>query len=201
MIKNGAEFLIGPTSVDSSVRLWSVAGNQGDNTHIVLGTTSSQPPKLFYRVAFSPDGKLLAASNQDGRTFLWDASLTPPKLLRTLSKNDGPILAIAFSPDGKYLATGGLTTGLVCIWELTDPSVRLATSISPEKNLIHSLAYSPDGKSLVEGVDFRKSATPGEIWVWDVSQRPYVKKSIIRIRGKATGSIVGSCRVSGGSAA
>ena len=164
-------------SGDSTARLWSV----DDNTQITLGTSSSKPPRAFISVAFSPDGKLLAASNMDGRIFLWDANPTPPKLLRTLNKHDDPVVAIAFSQDGRFLATGGRNNGLVCIWDLTNPTFPLATSITPEKNGVWSLAYSPDGKTLFEGVSFPSSGkqTHGQVWVWDVSTRPFVKRSVI----------------------
>jgi WD40 repeat protein/Tfp pilus assembly protein PilF len=176
-------------SGDSTVRLWNVAGNQGDSTHITLGTTGSPPPKAFVSVVFSPDGTLLAASNMDGRIFLWDVTVTPPRLLRTLSKHDDSVVAIAFSQNGKLLATGERNKGQVCVWDLSDPSIPLKTSISSEKNGVWSLAFSPDGKTLFEGVSLPSLGSdlpndninnPGQIWIWDIGTRPYVKKSINR---------------------
>jgi WD40 repeat protein len=166
-------------SDDSTVRLWSVASGQIESACIVLGISAFPSKIAFNKVAFSPDQKLLAASRWDGRIFLWDVTVTPPKQRQTLSKHDDPVIAMAFSPDGKFLATGGKDKGLVCIWDVSDPKVPLVTSMTPEKNGVWSLAYSPDGKTLMEGVTFPGKKMPGQIWAWDLSKRPYVRRSII----------------------
>jgi WD40 repeat protein len=180
--------LLASASVDSTVRLWSVSSNLAENSHLTLETTSTEAPEPFISVAFSPDGKLLAASSKDGRIFLWNVRMKRPGLLRILRRNSDSVVAIAFSPDSKLLATGGMRKGLVSIWNLADPGFPLRNSIPSENSSVWSLAYSPDGALLFEGIVFtKKAATPsqnsdpvGQIWVWDLGQRPYVKKSIIR---------------------
>ncbi len=175
-------------SADSTVRLWNIDGDRAGNTQITLATSSTEPPKELNKVAFSPDGKWLAAAGNAGRIVLWDASKTPPRLLHILRKHIDDVLAIAFSPDGKTLATADIDNGLVYFWDLTDPRIPIKTTIPSENNGIWSLAYSPDGKSLFEGAIFNteprgkpsiKTGLPPEIWVWDVSQRPYIRKAAI----------------------
>jgi WD40 repeat protein len=55
-------------------------------------------------ITFSPDGRLLAATNWNGTVTLWDVASGQRKL--TLTDHHGGVLSAAFSPDGRMLATG-----------------------------------------------------------------------------------------------
>jgi WD40 repeat protein len=62
------------------------------------------PPGEVRNLAFSSDGKTLAAS-WDRSVLLWDVASR--KLLRKpLTRHTDTVLTLAFSPDGKILATG-----------------------------------------------------------------------------------------------
>ncbi len=63
-------------------------------------------------VAFSPDGKILAAAKSDGTIGLWDAA-TGHKLRTFVCSYYA--LSIAFSPDGKKLVSGG-DSGMITLW-------------------------------------------------------------------------------------
>lgn len=91
----------------------------------------------IYRLAFSPDEKLLATSSDDHTTRIWD--IEECKEVARIS-NGGEISKITFSPDGMYLAIASEKTA--CIW---------GTSGYHETALIFGgpmahVALSPDGK-------------------------------------------------------
>jgi WD40 repeat protein len=80
-----------------------------------LGSARAQgQPEIFpqlghsqevIRVAFSPDGHVLASASQDGAVKLWDVATG--RELRTLGKPDF-IFSVAFSAGGRILRFGQL---------------------------------------------------------------------------------------------
>ena len=73
-------------------------------------------PKLNARAAvFSPDGKRLAAPDEDGTIFLWEAATAT--LLGEFACQSAHSTVLAFSPDGKRLAAGN-SDATVMIWDI-----------------------------------------------------------------------------------
>jgi RNA polymerase sigma factor (sigma-70 family) len=75
-----------------------------------------EPPGEIRNVAFSPDGRLLAAGAFDNNVYLWDAHTG--QLLTQLKGHQGNIETLAFSPDGRRLASGSQDTTAL-IWDVT----------------------------------------------------------------------------------
>lgn len=94
-------------------------------------------------VDFTPDGRCLASSADDGTIKLWD--VREGDLISTLKGHRGRVLSVSFSPGGEYLASGSTDT-TVKIWQIS--SGRLIKSLDEHEFQIMSVKYSPDGKYL-----------------------------------------------------
>src|SRR5690349_11605688 len=115
-------------------------------------------------IAFSPDGKLLAAGDQENGVELWD--LVAGKQLRRLELKETSQPAVAFSPDGKLLAAAeGRET--VHLWEVaTGKEVR---QLQWPKHSVGQLVFSPDGSTLA-------GVSSEEIRVWGVASGKRLRK-------------------------
>jgi WD40 repeat protein/transcriptional regulator with XRE-family HTH domain len=119
-------------------------------------------------VAFSPDGKLLAAAQANGYVRLWNPVTGQPvgaPLLASTSPQSY-VAAVAFSPDGKLLASAG-DDGTVRLWNpVTGQPVGapLIASTGPG-NYVHGVAFSPDG-TLLASAD-----GDGTVRLWNPSTR------------------------------
>ncbi|HXM42688.1 MAG TPA: c-type cytochrome domain-containing protein [Bryobacteraceae bacterium] len=113
-------------------------------------------------VAFSPDGKLLAAAGglpaRAGEVKIWDVEKRA--VLRTIAGHTDCIYAVAFAPDGKSVATAGYDK-LIKLWDV-DRGKEIRT-LKDHIDAVYALAFTPDGKRLVSA-----SADRG-VKVWDVA--------------------------------
>jgi WD40 repeat protein len=113
-------------------------------------------PESASSVAFSPDGKILAAAAPVIR--LWD--LTTRKELHPREAHQLWINSLAFSPDGKTIATAG-PDRTIRFWDaVTGKPLRVLSG--PADN-IDSVAFCPDGDTLVS------ECFDNTVRVWQVS--------------------------------
>ena len=147
-----------------SVRLWDVDAllEQVDRTFKEATPkethTISVGAMSIVSLAFSADGKRLAAGAEDNRITLLDPA--SGKVLRSFVGHQAAVVALAFSLDGKRLASASHDRS-VKIW---DPSSgKELLTLPGHAGPVHAVAYSPDGKSVATAID------DAHIRLWDAT--------------------------------
>jgi WD40 repeat protein len=100
----------------------------------------------FTSLAFSGDGRYLAAGETGDRSmvFLWDLDTGTRRL--ALDGSSGPIRSIAFSADGGLLATSAGYERGVRLWDRGSGRLRLVTAGHAQGT--NAFAFSPDQSTL-----------------------------------------------------
>jgi WD40 repeat protein len=97
-------------------------------------------------IAFSPDGKALAAGGESGIIYLCELATGK---IRTELRSDGhAILSLAFSPDGTRLAAGLAGSPRVDLWHLKSGKRLAPMDLPSDSQSVGDLVFSPDQRTL-----------------------------------------------------
>jgi WD40 repeat protein len=146
------------SSWDQTVKFWdALTGKQ------LNGVSGKLQP--VQALAFSRDGRWLAAENSSNSVAVWDTA-TGREILTLPSDKPPPALhrtwvySIAFSPDGRELASG-VDDQTVRVWDLSTGK-KVRDLIGSHRSVIY-IAFSPDGRFIASGDDDKT------IQIWDAS--------------------------------
>lgn len=120
--------------------------------------TFSGHSDVVRKVAFSPDGELIASASVDKTVKIWRKR--DGQIVRTLEHPAG-LTGVKFSPDGSYLVTSSYDSN-VRLWRVADGT--LLKTFEGNQKTVWEIAFSPDGKTI---------ASCGEdntVKLWDVNQ-------------------------------
>ena len=143
---------------NGNIYLWSVDASPG------TGLRLSGVGRIE-RMAFGPDGAVLAAVERGQPLQLWRGIDTGVPVETPLRDYQGNVQTLAFSSDKAkpYLAAAG-TDQIIRIWNiaLTDPT---SVHLTGHTETIRAMAFSPDGNTMVS------AGADGTVRAWNVENQ------------------------------
>jgi WD40 repeat protein len=153
--------LLAAPSAPQDIQIWDLS------TRRAVRTLIGHKGRVL-RLAFSPNGRLLASGSEDNTVKVWDMRDAPERGPLCTYRHSGRVHGLVFSPDGRYLAsTGG--DNEVKVWETEklregqiERPLRDFEGHFIQKRLVN-VAFSPDSQLLAWG------GKENTVKVWDVT--------------------------------
>lgn len=138
---------------EGRVLLYDVQPGKGAATLTALGVPLAGPAKglALHAVAFSADGRALAAGGAGGKVQLWTLAdrARPQPVPVQLAGPTGTVTSVAFSPDGHRLVAGSKDQKAY-VWLLATPATAPQV-FGDAGSWVNAVTFSPDGLHIVAG--------------------------------------------------
>ena len=115
--------------------------------------------QVILALAYSPDGRRLAAASQDGTARVFQSGDLSLLFNEMAHAQRAPITCLAFSPDGNWLATG-CADNTARLWNSS--SGQLVTSWLVHGGPVTALAFDPTGRTLAT------ASQDGKLRLWEL---------------------------------
>jgi hypothetical protein len=113
------------------------------------------------QLAFSPDGRILAATYSDGRLILWDSRTNRPRYSLRFTRHGEPYRSLQFSADGRLLALSDRHV----LFVVETASGQAFWKRPLGEHWIDSLAFAADNRTLAIG----DAGSDAAIHLWDLT--------------------------------
>lgn len=102
-------------------------------------------PTRIWALAFSEDGKCLAAGKDYGRIVIWDVA--KQRVYSVIESGTGSTVRVAISSDDQYVAASAMGLTQVTVWHI--PDGKQVASIAPGKLPVESILFTHDPNLLI----------------------------------------------------
>ncbi|HLF83108.1 MAG TPA: WD40 repeat domain-containing protein [Blastocatellia bacterium] len=140
---------------EGGVRIWRIS----DRSVVATLLEGTKEQAGIKRIAFSSNGKLFAAANENGDVMLWAVGAW--RSHTTVLRRRGSPMDLSFSPTGTKLAFSSDEVAL--LYDLKSTLVSLLATKATPGDSFTGISFAPDGN--VVAVCGRR-----EIWLWDVER-------------------------------
>ena len=168
----------------ASVTTWSAAdGRRLASMDFAKEPLGERGQNDVERLAYSPDGRVLAGGDDLGRIHFWDPT-TGSQSGQPFEVPDDPtiaperspaVLGLKFSSDGSMV--GAAYVSRASWWRRSDRELVATVEVDDGYGLANALAFSPDGRTVATG------GGNGEVRFWNARSGKPARRSILAIAG------------------